>query len=313
MLSRIADALFWMNRYMERAEGLLRTVRTNYILSLDKSPYGVHSWRPVLKIFATLSEEELQAIEYNTSKSVYYLCMEKQNPNSLQQIIAKARENARGIQDNITKEVWEQVNQLYHLMNQPQTEKIIAGEDPMPVIDKLLNGTLQFVGVVDTTMSRDMSWSFMNMGKLLERCLLTIETMLSHFGNIDFNLSSRKDILYWRSLLFSLSGYELYLKTYRLSEQNNHILHMLVFNTDFPRSIRYCFDRMEKYLVDVLAKNNPEQKDRLLRQFGKMNSLVLYADASDIKDHEVRDFLCNIRASLLYFYQQLGQTFFSYT
>src|SRR6478736_1541221 len=113
MLSRIADSLCWLHRYMERTDGMLRLLKTSYILSFDKVQASSMSWEPVLKIFTSLSQERIDLLKPNESAVLHYLLLDTENHNSLKVIIGRARENARGVQDQITKEVWEQVNHLY--------------------------------------------------------------------------------------------------------------------------------------------------------------------------------------------------------
>ncbi len=120
MLSRIADSLFWLNRYMERSDGMLRLAGTHYIFSLDKDVNGTSSWKPVMEIFTESEDEFLNSIENNTEECLKYLLLNTTNSNCLKILVNKARENARGVQDHITKEVWEEVNQMYHLINQPE-------------------------------------------------------------------------------------------------------------------------------------------------------------------------------------------------
>ncbi len=114
MLSRIADSLYWMNRYMERADGLLRIASTHYILGMDTDISGVTSWRPILQLFVALPVHEMNLLETNTEEVLRKLLVESSNDNSLKCLVNRARENARGAQDHITKEVWEQINQMYH-------------------------------------------------------------------------------------------------------------------------------------------------------------------------------------------------------
>src|ERR1700685_4580365 len=119
MLSRIADSLFWMNRYMERADGMLRIAATHYIFSMDKDVIGTMTWMPIMEIFTESEEDHLKSIENNTEECLKLLLLDTTNTNCLKTLVNKARENARGMQDHITKEVWEEVNQMYHLINQP--------------------------------------------------------------------------------------------------------------------------------------------------------------------------------------------------
>ena len=99
MLSRIAESMFWMNRYVERAEGMMRMLKINYVTSLDGSENESYNWAPVLKLFTALAPEKIELIKDNTQAALLYMITDKTNSNSVRSIITKARENARGVQD----------------------------------------------------------------------------------------------------------------------------------------------------------------------------------------------------------------------
>jgi uncharacterized alpha-E superfamily protein len=312
MLSRVADSMFWMNRYMERAEGLLRVLHTNYVLSLVKGPYGVHTWKPVLQIFGSLQEEELNQIQHSTADVLKYHITHASNPNSIRVLVNKARENARGMQDHITKEVWEEVNFIYHTVNNPLLEKHLSGEHALATLTNLLKHCLTYAGVIDTTMPRGQGWCFMSAGKYVERGIITADVTWKQFEQINFAIDDHKDILYWRNLLLSLSGYELHLKTYRSTSTNSNVLNQVIFNNDYPRSIIYTLSRLEKYVQDILEVNDPPNKEEIYREFGRIHSRVKFADENFIKQVTLRRFLEETKIDLLKFSHLLGQQFFSY-
>lgn len=313
MLSRVADSMFWMNRYMERAEGLLRVLHINYLLSMDRAPYQQHSWKPVLKTFSNADEEHMKTFEQSAHKTIQYLLIDKGNHNSLKNILTKARENARGMQDHITKEVWEKVNFIYHAINNKQIEEQVLSDEGLKVINELMNYCLTYVGVTDTTMPRGMGWNFMSIGKYAERAVITVDTMYTHFESINFNIDDEKDVLYWRNLLLSVSGYELHMKTYPSTNTNSNVVHQVVLNNLFPHSIMYSLVRMEKYLQDILEENNPQQKDVIANEYGRIMSRVKYADEHFIKEITLNKFLQSLKVELLTFTHNLGKQFFSYS
>ena len=158
MLSRVADSLYWLDRYMERTDAMIRVLRTNYVLSFDDGLNSLSSWRQLLNIFGYLPEDKLQEYEKDTTATMRFLITDVSNPNSLRSIISKARENARGAQDHITKEVWEQVNQVYHQVNDPSMEKRLE-EETLKVIDQLTEYTTLYYGVTASTMPRGNGWN----------------------------------------------------------------------------------------------------------------------------------------------------------
>lgn len=311
MLSRIADSLFWLNRYMERSEGMLRLMRTNYVLSLDKGPSDSNNWKALLQIYSNLSLADQQLLQDSSQKIISHLLIDPNNDNSLQLNLNRARENARGMQDHITKEVWEQVNHMYHKINSKNTiETIINGQQLAP-IEYLLKNSLLYTGITDSTMPRGMSWCFMNLGKYMERCLLTIELLDKYFSEIDFN--EEKDILYWRTLLYSVSGYEFHLKNYRESSVNFNVAHQIIFNNEFPYSIFYCLTRVKKYFEIIVDENKTKDKNMLVKEFGRIYSNVEFTDLQWIKKTGMSMYLQTSKYNLLQFTNTLSQTFFSYS
>jgi uncharacterized alpha-E superfamily protein len=312
MLSRIADSLYWLDRYMERTDGVLRILRTEYVLSLDKGNTSIQSWRPVLKTFSQADDLQLADMEYDTPRTLHYIIADAQNTNSLRALLNRARENARGAQDHITKEVWEQVNHVYHTVNNPMIEEKLDGHEALALLDSMTEMVTLYKGVTGSTMPRSMGWNFMNLGKYIERAMITLEVTNRYFSEINFNLQETKDILYWRQLLLSLSGYELHLKTYRNTQYTLNVAEQVFFNRQFTRSIRYSLDKIGHYLDDVIDMNNPAEKELLKMEFGRLRSKIKYADLAHVKEVTPEKFIEEIRFSLLHFNRLLTQVFFSY-
>ena len=312
MLSRIADSLYWLDRYMERTDGVLRILRTEYVLSLDKGNNSTPSWRPVLKTFSQADDLQLAEMEYDTAKTLHYIIAESTNTNSLRVLLNRARENARGAQDHITKEVWEQVNHVYHTVNNPMIEAKLKGQDALALLDSMTEMVTLYKGVTGSTMPRSMGWNFMNLGKYMERCMITLEVADRYFSEIQYNLQETKDILYWRQLLLSLSGYELHLKTYRNTHYTLNVAEQVFFNRQFTRSVRYSLDKIGHYLDDVITVNNPAEKEQLKMEFGRLLSKIQFADLDQVKDVTLEKFIADTHLNLLQFNKLLTQVFFSY-
>ncbi len=312
MLSRIADSLFWLSRYMERAETMLRLVKTHYILSLDKDVNNSRTWRPVLEVFTALDSKSIEKIENEAQASLSYLLIDTSNLNSLKVILNKARENARGVQDLITKEIWEEVNQMYHLINEATLVNQLGSNEGFNLIEIFTKHSVQYTGVIETTMFRGSGWDFLNLGKYTERCFQTI--VITHKQLQFFN--SRKidpnDIFSWRYLLLSLSGYELHLKSYHSQDHNYNALHQIVLNENFTRSILYSSKHISIYLTR-LANNTDEQCIHLLRSFGLFNSKINFMDLKKLDNTELEYFLSKLKNELFDCINLFTGYFFSYT
>lgn len=313
MLSRIADSLYWMHRYMERADGMLRLLKTSYILSFDKVQASGITWQTALEVFTNLPTDDISLLKEDHAASLKYLITDTSNANSLRCIITRARENARGVQDQVTKEVWEQVNHLYHMVNHPALEDKLNNAEAIVVIDSLIAGTDQFCGIADSTMPRGQGWNYMNIGKYSERCLLTVALVYHFYKQIDFDLRNEQDILFWRSLLLSLSGYELHLKKYSNYNHNENVANQGLFDQYFPRSVHYSLERAQKYLGDIIYANPVDGINELKNSFGRLNSQIKYADLIRINQIGIESYLSSIRSELNAFGSLFGQIYFSYS
>ncbi|WP_245798343.1 alpha-E domain-containing protein [Cnuella takakiae] len=313
MLSRIADSLFWLNRYMERADSLLRLLYTHFGLALDTDIHGNLTWKPVLEILTNVQGAEMERLENSTEEVLHKILLEGTNYNSLRIILNKARENARGIQDHITKEVWEEVNQIYHLINHPAIAQKLHSNQGIETIELFQRHTVLYTGITEITMSRGTGWQFMNLGKLVERCLHTLqltEKQLQLLGNTPLDDA---DILQWRYLLLALSGYELHLKTYRSGQHSRNALHQVLLNDNFTRSVVYTLNHMEVCLQKISERNRDEDTRRMMRRFGQLHSKVKFLDPDSLDDATLRTLLPEIKSDLLQFSKSLGQQFFSYS
>src|SRR5580765_7691983 len=129
MLSRVADSLYWMSRYMERTDGILRMLKINYASSQDDS--NEFTWSPALKVFSFLEDEEISKLDKKNRAVLQFMVVDKDNPNSVFNMVTKSRENARAVQDHITKEVWQCLNEFYHIVREERLSKSLKNEDPI--------------------------------------------------------------------------------------------------------------------------------------------------------------------------------------
>jgi uncharacterized alpha-E superfamily protein len=296
MLSRVADSLFWMSRYMERTDSLLRILTINHQASQD-DPDQL-TWRPVLRLFTTLKEEECQVMEKNTRRLMTYMVCDRDNPNSVFNMVTRARENARGVQDNITKELWQSLNEFYHRVRDPQLEHLLRSEDPITTLDWLIRQCVVYYGVADLTMFRGEGLSFMGLGKFLERAIQTATILEVKFSDLSYDLDRTTDTTYWKHLLMSVSGYALYLKTYRSAFEARNVVDQTLFNVDFPRSILYSLNQLERYFGRLKSERNGEGFYKVELMIGKVRSKVQYSDVESVSNMGLNNYLTGLTKEL---------------
>jgi uncharacterized alpha-E superfamily protein len=180
-------------------------------------------------------------------------------------------------------------------------------------MEPLIKHTVMYAGIADITMPRGTGWCFMNLGKYVERCLQTIAFAQKQLEITNFREADTNDLLQWKYLLFSLSGYELHVKTYRSSNHNYNVLHQVLINENFTRSVVYSLQRIEHYLNKVIGNNVNEERAALLRIFGRLFSKVRYLELDSLSKDTVPAFIEDINTELLEFNQKVVQHFFSYS
>lgn len=311
MLSRVADSLFWMNRYMERTDGILRMLKTNYALSQDDLQY--FSWQPVLKIFTYLSDAEAATIACQGRTVLQYMVSDKENPNSVLNIVTQARENARSVQDHITKELWQCLNDFYHTVRDEQLLEWLYKEDPITALDILIKQGLLFYGTSDITMARGEGYSFMNIGRFLERAIQSADILDVKFSDSKFDFSNVTDTTYWRYLLLSISGYELYLRNHSGGFEARRVVEQIVLNNQFPRSVMYSIDQVSRYFERLKSEQTTSAYNSIDFMIGKVKSRVRYSTPESIMQQGLHEFLTGVKNELYAIGTSISQHYFAYT
>jgi uncharacterized alpha-E superfamily protein len=311
MLSRVADSLYWMSRYMERADGILRMLKINYASSQDD--IQEFSWKPVLKIFTFLKEEEANAMAGNTRAVLQWMVTDKDNPNSVLNIVTQARENARSVQDHITKEMWQCLNEFYHTIRQEKLIDLLQKEDPVTVLDSLIKQGLLYYGTTDVTMSRGEGNAFINIGKFLERAIQSADILDIKFSDLNYDLDKPTDTTYWKYLLMSISGYELYLKTYRSGFGAKNVMEQILLNETFPRSVIYSINHLQGYFERLKSEKNIVGFNQLDFMIGKLRSKIKFSTPDAIINEGLHQYLTETKASLLEIGNTLNQNYFAHS
>jgi uncharacterized alpha-E superfamily protein len=310
MLSRVADSLYWMSRYMERTDGILRMLKINYASSQD----DLHdfSWAPVLEIFTYLEDEQYSVIGNDSRTVLQFMVTDKENPNSVLNMVTKARENARSVQDHITKELWQCLNDFYHMVRDERLIEWLDNDDPISVLDILIKQGLLYYGTIDITMSRGEGYAFLNLGKFIERATQSADILDVKFSDVNYDITTA-DTTYWKYLLMSISGYELYLKTYRSGFEARNVVELIVLNRDFPRSVLYSINQLMRYFIRLRSDRNADSYQQIEFLIGKLKSKINYSTTDSILKQGLHEYLTEVRTELNEIGVTLNQNYFAYT
>jgi len=287
MLSRTADHLFWMARYMERAENTARMLDVNYQTSLlpQSADTAEQGWRGLLSI-SELTHSFAKAYDEVTARNVMdFMVRDEKNPSSIVACVHAARENARAVRGALTTEVWETQNQTWL-----EFDRMLRGDsferDPSSLFEWVKFRSHLSRGVTLGTMLQDDSLNFLRVGTFLERADNTARLLdvkfhaLSgeYFGADNVKESQEVDFYHWSAILRSVSGFEVYRKVYRNVIRPERVAELLILRPDMPRSLAACMTGVMHNLERVAN----QQSGETLRRAGRLRADLQYASIDEI-------------------------------
>lgn len=309
MLSRVASNLYWLSRYVERIDGVLRMLKINYASSQDA--LADFSWGSVVSLYSNIEEDKLRQIEYNGRQVMEYMVTDKNNPGSILNLITLARENARSVQDHITNDLWRCLNEYYLLIRDPSLLRSMKKDDPISLLDLLIKQIMLYYGTSEVTMARGESRSFMSIGKYLERSIQSADLLHVKFGTLNTNPDLLTNSGYWKHLLQSVGGYELYLKTFRRGFEIENILDLVILNVDFPRSVIYAINNISKHFEKLKGDNYINDSRELAFMIGRLQSRIKYTSVESIGEDGLV-FLSSVKKDLYAIGNAFHSNYFSH-
>jgi uncharacterized alpha-E superfamily protein len=311
MLSRLADSMYWMARYLERAGETARLMEINlrYLVEAEEDMGEEDKWRPILQINSSepLYVEQFGNAGISTPRVLQFICAGRANPNSIRTCLRLFRENARVARDRISKEMWEAVNEVWMVFDE-RLKGPLTSERTSSLFVDLRNQVARFNGLVASTMMRGEAYAFFQLGGCLERADMTARTMDVKYHIILPDLSmvgSALDYYQWAALLKSLSGFEAFRRNYHSGFMPADVAEFVVLNRDFPRSIVFSVDRMGGALQII----GLESKDKARAAFGEISGMVSVT-AQEIFAEGLHEYLGRLRTHLGSFHMALAEEFF---
>lgn len=313
MLSRVANSIYWMCRYIERAENVARFISVNLNLLLDMPGEGGKHWEPLVMITGDQEYFEDKYTTYSKEAVIEFLTFDREYFNSIVSCLAAARENARSIREIISSEMWEHINTFYLEMADPKHHPM-ALKDPHKFFKIIQMRSHLFTGLMDSTMSHGEAWNFARMGMMLERADKTSRILdVKYFmllPQVDL-VNTPVDNIQWTAVLKSASAFEMYRKEHHLINPRM-VASFLIFDGNFPRSIRHCVAKAQVCLERIMNGSanggtvNPAEK-----LLGRLNADLEYTDIDDVINQGMHEYLDNLQTRLNRIDIAVGVAFFN--
>lgn len=312
MLSRVADSLFWLGRYAERAENYARFIDVNFNLSLDLPPGMTEQWDPL--ITATGGREQFVSLfgeNFTRENAIFFLAFDDRNPDAIVNTVKYSRENARIIRETIPRETWEVLNELYYFVQAAGNKKIWKKEDPKDCF-KLIRNKLQLLsGIAYDNIPRSQGWYFTKLGQYLERADKTsrILDVKYHFllPSVD-DVGSPLDFLHWVALLKSVTGFNAYRRVHGKIDPTK-IAEYLVLDRYFPRSILFCLMSAEHCLHEI-SESKHGYSNAAEKAIGNLRADLEFADVNDVFQLGLHEYLDNLQIRLNAISDNISEQYF---
>lgn len=317
MLSRVANLIYWMARYLERAENSLRIVDVNTQLILDaqvRADGEMRAWEPIIyvsgddKVFKELYPTP------DVSGAIEFILFNPRNPNSVLSCINLARENARCIREQLSGETWEQLNRLY-LDLRGKTIADFHRLGSAEFLSRTRMGILAFYAVAASMLPRNEAWYFYELGRYLERADDTSRLLdVKYFSLLPSvkDVGSTLDAIQWGAVLRSCSAFEAFRKTRRGQINAERVIDYLILDEDFPRSIRYAIVQAEESLRQVTQDADHHFSNAPTRALGRLRADFDYTVIRDIINTGLHEWIDRMQLTIGDIHEEIAKTFFFY-
>lgn len=312
MLSRVADSIYWMSRYVERAENVARFISVNLNLSLDSPGESHQQWLPLV---VTTGDVEAFSKRYplaSRQNVIQFLTFDRENPNSILSCLVSARENARHVREAISAEMWEHINRFYLMIKDAGTVHSSL-DHALDFYEQIRVLGQQFQGVTDATMTHGEGWHFCRLARLMERSDKTSRILdVKYFILLPSpqDVGTPYDDIQWSALLRSASALEMYRQRHgRILPVN--IVDFLILDKEFPRAVLHCLTKANESLHAISGSalgtfsNVPEQR------LGQLRAELAYTSAKEIVRRGLHEFVDNLQIRLNLIGDVISDAFFA--
>lgn len=289
MLSRVADSLYWMSRYLERAEHIARLLAVKLETTVEQSREEAESaWARVL---CAVSEEHKTVTDSDAFAITQHIAFDRTNGTSLISSLSFARDNARQVREQLTIEVWENLNRLYLKLRDLSAAEI---SNPAVLFREILQDLHALGGVTYSTLSHGEGWYFLELGKHIERAQLICRLLDLHFGAARAGIPIEPNYFDWLVLLKFCSAVEPYCRVYTATIQPEKIAEFLLFDAEFPHSVRFSVDRVCGALTHVAPGAPPGRRAAVERLAGRLKASADFTQIEELMSGSIDRFLADI-------------------
>ena len=309
MLSRVANSIYWMSRYLERADSIARFIDVNLKLILDIALDRENvQWQPLVLASGDEADFFKRYKTLDQKRVVHFLTFDNLNPNSILSCILNARENARTVREIIPTELWETINELYHFIQKYSKKR--QKDNLLPLYAQIKASNIVACGLVANAMLRDQALHFLRLGQMIERADKTarlLDVKYFHLLPSPEYVDSPYDAVEWGAVLRSVSAFQMYRKKYHQVNYRD-VSEFLIFDPFFPRSINYCVNQTLSSLGAITDMTKVDMGAK--GEMAKLQQMLLLTNVDKVLAEGLHEFIDVFQFNLNIVDQVIYRSFF---
>ena len=312
MLSRVADSLYWMSRYLERAEHTARLIDVDLQLRLDQTPEaGAGRWLRLLQACQVVVPAEGMP---DARSLTHLMTLDRTNPSSILSCVSAARENLRQVREQCSTEMWEHLNRAYLQVNGT------AGSEAWMLQSHVFfravqEGAYLFQGVTDSTMSHGEGWQYIQLGRFVERTDALARLIGTHFTSLTHPIDQAiesEEYLEWVGLLKSCAAFEAYCKNYTAELRPLRVAEFLLLNPEFPHSVRFSVDMVHAALT-AIGEMTERRAELPVRLAGRLQATLNFSQIDEVMASGATGYVDSVRWQCAQAHSAIHQVYFDYS
>ncbi len=313
MLSSVAERVYWFGRYLERAESAARLLKVYSAMLFDLPRGSSLDWSTLIDISGSHESYRKHYDDFDEKPVVNYLFSDSKNPNSIFACLVHARENARTSREIIPSEIWEQVNALYYNVKDNINPRL-SRVNRYNLLEEIIADSQRIEGLFVSSMSHNQAWSFIELGRKLERADMT--SRLVDVGSINLlpNISGKAEQdafiepyenIVWINVLRCLSAYQAYRQKVHNRVVANNVVRFLIQDEEFPRAIGFCLSALADYLERL--PNNDDVK----RAVSRVKRITREVDVEALLERGLLEFIDELQISIADIHEEISRIWFT--
>ncbi len=310
LLARYAECIFWLARFVERAENLARILEVNETFSRDS--HGSQNWLSIVQLNGDEKSFSAKHAAATADNVIRFYVIDAENPTSIVAAITSARENARTLRPLVSTEMWVQLNVFHQRLKRIDGAALAPG-NLTRLFTEIKEACQTFTGITEGTFYRDQAWYFYRLGLYIERADQTTRLLDAKYHLVprEADVATSVDVDHWHALLRSASGYHAFRRIHSTNLTPARVAGFLLFNPSFPRSVYLCVREVETALTELKSRYALRGGNDVAEGVDQLRAILATLSIEQILSGGLHEFIDFVQRQLIAITIRLSAAFFA--